>query len=226
MDFSSTSSFYDPVDYSLVLLYVEEEKATKERKDPSPGVFSLESDSLGMHQFFIIKGSQKYWTSGVWNGKSFPMIPDMTAHNINITFSFNPSGGYFTFSVTDASATIIFVLDVSGKLQLLSWSETNHQWDLFWFQPSHQCEVYAYCGPFSSCSQNPRPFCQCLPGFEPLSIENRNAGDMSEGCARKAPLQCSNKSEANGKKDQFLWISKNTDDANLICLNGGGTEIT
>ncbi|XP_028065614.1 G-type lectin S-receptor-like serine/threonine-protein kinase At4g27290 [Camellia sinensis] len=64
----------------------------KSREDPGPGVFSLESDPLGMHQFFIRKGYQKYWTSGVWNGKSFPMIPDMTAHNINITFSFNPSG--------------------------------------------------------------------------------------------------------------------------------------
>ncbi|CAL5393173.1 unnamed protein product [Camellia sinensis] len=180
----------------------------KSREDPSPRVFSLESEFLGMHQFFIMKGSQKYWTSGIWNGKSFPMIPDMTAHNINITFNLNPSGGYFTYSVTDASATIIFVLVVSGKLQLLSWSETNHQCDLFWSQPSQQCEVYAYCGAFSSCSQKALPFCQCLPGFEPLSIENWNAGDMSGGCARKAPLQCSNKSEANGKKDQFLWISK------------------
>ncbi|CAL5393253.1 unnamed protein product [Camellia sinensis] len=196
----------------------------KSREDPSPGVFSLESDPLGMHQFFIRKGYQKYWTSGVWNGKSFPMIPDMTAHNINITFSFNRSGGYFTYSVTDASVTIIFVLDVSGELQLLSWSETNHQWDLFWFQPSQQCEVYAYCGTFSSCSQKARPFCQCLPGFEPFSIKNWNAGDMSEGCVRKAPLQCSNKSEANGKKDQFLWISKVRLPVNPVILQHRGAS--
>ncbi|CAL5335854.1 unnamed protein product [Camellia sinensis] len=197
----------------------------KSREDPSPGVFSLESDPLGMHQFFIRKGYQKYWTSGVWNGKSFPMIPDMTAHNINITFSFNPSGGYFTYSVTDASVTIIIVLDVSGKLQLLLWSETNHQWDLLWSQLSQQCEVDAYCGAFSSCSQKALRFCQCLPGFEPLSIENWNAGDMSGGCARKAPLQCSNRSQANGKKDQFLWISKVRLPVNPVILqHRGGSD--
>ncbi|THG00669.1 hypothetical protein TEA_016798 [Camellia sinensis var. sinensis] len=196
----------------------------KSREDPSPGVFSLESDPLGMHQFFIRKGYQKYWTSGVWNGKSFPMIPDMTAHNINITFSFNPSGGYFTYSVTDASVTIIIVLDVSGKLQLLLWSETNHQWDLLWSQPSQQCEVDAYCGAFSSCSQKALRFCQCLPGFEPLSIENWNAGDMSGGCARKAPLQCSNRSQANWKKDQFLRISKVRLPVNPVILQHRGAS--
>ncbi|KAI8009759.1 G-type lectin S-receptor-like serine/threonine-protein kinase [Camellia lanceoleosa] len=177
-----------------------------------------------MHQFFIRKGYQKYWTSGVWNGKNFPMIPDMTAHNINITFSFNPLGGYFTYSVTDASATIIIVLDVSGKLQLLLWSETNHQWDLLWSQPSQQCEVDAYCGAFSSCSQKALRFCQYLPGFEPLSIENWNAGDMSGGCARKAPLQCSNRSQANGKKGQFLWISKVRLPVNPVILQHRGAS--
>ncbi|KAI8009756.1 G-type lectin S-receptor-like serine/threonine-protein kinase [Camellia lanceoleosa] len=177
-----------------------------------------------MHQFFIRKGYQKYWTSGVWNGKNFLTIPDMTAHNINITFSFNPPGGYFTYSVTDASATIIIVLDVSGKLQLLLWSETNHQWDLLWSQPSQQCEVDAYCGAFSSCSQKALRFCQYLPGFEPLSIENWNAGDMSGGCARKAPLQCSNRSQANGKKDQFLWISKVRLPVNPVILQHRGAS--
>ncbi|CAL5393197.1 unnamed protein product [Camellia sinensis] len=176
----------------------------KSREDPSPGVFSLESDPLDMHHI--------------------PMIPDMTAHNINITFSFNPSGGNFTYSVTDASATIIIVLDVLGKLQLLLWSETNHQWDLLWSQPSQQCEVDAYCGAFSSCSQKALRFCQCLPGFEPLSIENWNAEDMSGGCARKAPLQCSNRSQANGKKDQFLWISKVRLPVNPVILQHRGAS--
>ncbi|KAI8009757.1 G-type lectin S-receptor-like serine/threonine-protein kinase [Camellia lanceoleosa] len=111
-----------------------------------------------------------------------------------------------------------------GKLQLLLWSETNHQWDLLWSQPSQQCEVDAYCGAFSSCSQKALRFCQYLPGFEPLSIENWNAGDMSGGCARKAPLQCSNRSQANGKKDQFLWISKVRLPVNPVILQHRGAS--
>ncbi|THG15398.1 hypothetical protein TEA_013504 [Camellia sinensis var. sinensis] len=87
----------------------------KSREDPSPRVFSLENDPLGMHQFFIIKGSRKHWTSG---------------------------------------------------------------------------------GNFS-----------CCRGLK-LIINGICCGDMAGGCARKAPLQCSNKSQANGKKDQFLWMSK------------------
>ncbi|THG15381.1 hypothetical protein TEA_013487 [Camellia sinensis var. sinensis] len=36
------------------------------REDHGPGVFSLEFDPQGMPQFFILKGSQKYWTSGMY----------------------------------------------------------------------------------------------------------------------------------------------------------------
>ncbi|XP_028074133.1 G-type lectin S-receptor-like serine/threonine-protein kinase At2g19130 [Camellia sinensis] len=175
---------------------------TSGREDHGPGVFSLEFDPQGMPQFFILKGSQKYWTSGVWTGQSYRMIPDMRARNIHITYVFGPWWSNFTYFVTDASVTNIFVLDVSEKLQLLSWSKTTHQWDLFWSQPSQQCRVYAYCGAFSICIQKALPFCQCLSSFEPHSVRNWNAGDLSRGCVRKAPLQCVIDSHANGHSDQ------------------------
>ncbi|CAL5335871.1 unnamed protein product [Camellia sinensis] len=191
----------------------------KSREDPGPGVFSPELDPHGTSQCFIIKGYQKYWTSGEWNGQNFSTVPDLNALNLlDIAYFSRSSGNYFTYSVTDASVTSRFVLEISGKLEQLLWSETTHRWDLFWYQPSQQCEVYAYCGAFSNCSQKARPFCQCLPGFEPLSVGSWNAGDMSGGCARKVPLQCGNDSQANGQNDQFLWISKVRLPANPIVL--------
>ncbi|KAF7112978.1 hypothetical protein RHSIM_RhsimUnG0173200 [Rhododendron simsii] len=111
------------------------------------------------------------------------------------------------------------VLDTSGQVKQLTWPENTGQWNLFWSQPREQCEVYAYCGTFATCNRVTNPFCKCLRGFEPNSVGDQNAGDMSGGCVRKAPLQCGNDSAVNGTKDQFLCISKVRLPANSLVLS-------
>ena len=99
------------------------------------------------------------------------------------------------------------MLDVSGQVRRLNCHEGTHEWDLFWLQPKTQCEVYAYCGPFGTCTRDSVEFCECLPGFEPRFPEDWNLQDRSGGCVRKADLQCVNESHANGERDQFLSVS-------------------
>ncbi|CAL5393205.1 unnamed protein product [Camellia sinensis] len=150
----------------------------------------------------------------VWaTNRDYPLTDSSAALSISADGNLTIVKGKFLYMLTNISSngnTSATLLDsrnlvlrdrTSGKLQLLSWSETTRKWGLIWSQLSQQCKVYAYCGAFSICSQKALPFCQCLPGFEPPSVRNWIAGDVSRGCIRKAPLQCGNDSQANGQSD-------------------------
>ncbi|KAE9456436.1 hypothetical protein C3L33_11644, partial [Rhododendron williamsianum] len=186
----------------------------------SPGVFSVEADPEGTNQFFILQGSQKYWTTGMWNGLIFSEMPEMRLNYVfDYTYFSNENGSYFTYSMYNPSIISRLMLDTTGQVAQLTWLESVGQWNRFWSQPRGQCDVYAYCGTFATCNQITQPFCQCLRGFEPNSVGDQNAGDMSGGCMRKAPLQCGNDSAVNGRKDQFLHIAKVRLPANSIVLS-------
>ncbi|KAG5551164.1 hypothetical protein RHGRI_009555 [Rhododendron griersonianum] len=193
--------------------------AWKSKEDPGPGVFSFKLDPQGTSQFFILKEFQKYWTSGIWNGRSFSLIPEWNQNDLDIySYVTNDNESYFTYALLNPSLTIRFVLDVSGQLKLITWLETAGLWALLWSQTMQWCDLNPYCGAFGAC--NPSSIqCQCLPGFQPNYSGNWNAGDMSGGCGRKAPLQCGNDSEVKGQKDQFLRVSKVTLPANSTVLS-------
>ncbi|KAF7112197.1 hypothetical protein RHSIM_RhsimUnG0256300 [Rhododendron simsii] len=153
--------------------------AWKSKEDPGTGVFSFKLDPQGTSQFFILKEFQKYWTSGTRNRKIFTRIPEMV-------------GNYMYDSIYVSNGN-------------------ESEWDMYWAQPREQCDIYGYCRAFGACNRRApafTAFCQCFPGFQPNSVGNWNAGDMSRGCVRKAPLQCSNYTEVNDQKDQFLRMSK------------------
>ncbi|KAG5551165.1 hypothetical protein RHGRI_009556 [Rhododendron griersonianum] len=191
--------------------------AWKSKEDPGRGVFSFEVDPQGTNQFFILQGFQKYWSSGIWDGQSFSSIPEWNSY-YNYSYVTNDNESYFTYSLINPRVTSRFVLGVSGQLLQLTWLEATGEWNLFWSQPRQRCEVNPYCGAFGTC--NPSIIhCQCLPGFQPNSVGNWNAGDMSGGCGRKAPLHCGNDSEVKGQKDQFLRVSKVTLPANSTVLS-------
>ena len=178
----------------------------KSTEDPSPGVFSLAHDPNGTSQNFILQGSARYWTSGSWNGQIFSLVPEMRVDDIfNYSYSINKDESYFNYSLYDSSIIRILVLDVSGQIKQRKWLDSSHQWNLFWARPRTKCEVYASCGPFGICHESAVDgFCECLPGFEPVSPNNWNS---DEGCVRKADLQCGNTTHANGERDQFRQVS-------------------
>ncbi|KAH7843420.1 hypothetical protein Vadar_016409 [Vaccinium darrowii] len=182
--------------------------AWKSKDDPGPGDFSLQLDTRGKNQYFILKGSQKYWTSGSWNGKMFVNMPEMPG-NPNYIFSFvsNENESYFTYSYKNPLVPGRAVLDTSGQIKSQLWLDAKGEWISFYSRPD-SCEIYAYCGAFGTCNRNHVPNCHCLSGFQPKSVGDWNLGDGSGGCVRKVHLQCGNDSEVNGQKDQFLRIPK------------------
>ncbi|CBI39910.3 receptor-like serine/threonine-protein kinase SD1-7 isoform X1 [Vitis vinifera] len=180
----------------------------KSREDPSPGAFSIEHDANESSQIFNLQGPKMYWTSGVWDGQIFSQVPEMRfIYMYKYNTSFNENESYFSYSLHNPSILSRVVLDVSGQVRRLNCHEGTHEWDLYWLQPKTQCEVYAYCGPFGTCTRDSVEFCECLPGFEPRFPEDWNLQDRSGGCVRKADLQCVNESHANGERDQFRLVS-------------------
>ncbi|KAG4386016.1 hypothetical protein AAZX31_12G187800 [Glycine max] len=206
----------------------------KNNQDPATGLFSLELDPKGSNSYLILwNKSEEYWTSGAWNGQIFSLVPEMRLNYIyNFSFVMNENESYFTYSMYNSSIMSRFVMDVSGQIKQFSWLEKTQQWNLFWSQPRQQCEVYAFCGVFGSCTENSMPYCNCLPGFEPKSPSDWNLFDYSGGCERKTKLQCENLNSSNGDKDGFVAIpnmalpkheqsvgSGNVGECESICLN-------
>jgi hypothetical protein len=185
----------------------------KNSEDPAPGMFSFGLAQDGSDQFILAwNRSQIYARSGVWNGKYFSLVPDMLMNYIsndsNSSFVTNENESYLTYSIKNSfsSSRFRFVIQSSGQLQQLAWSERSWVWTLFWSRPDNAFDVYGLCGAFGVNYENFSNPCVCLTGFKPFSIEETNQSDWSGGCVRKSPLQCMNNTYANGKKDWFMKI--------------------
>ncbi|GMP54289.1 hypothetical protein CsSME_00019504 [Camellia sinensis var. sinensis] len=97
-------------------------------------------------------------------------------------------------------------MDISRQVQQLTWLESTKQWNLFWAQPRQQCEFYDLCRQYGICSNIIQPFCNCLTGFNPKSLNDWNLSDYSGGCVRITKLLCGNTTIANQEKDRFWQI--------------------
>ncbi|XP_052178980.1 G-type lectin S-receptor-like serine/threonine-protein kinase At2g19130 [Diospyros lotus] len=168
-------------------------------ENPAPSLFSLEvepSSSL----ILVWKGSNMYWNSGVWDGRVFSSVPEIaTDYYIkNITYVVNENESYFTYEAGFVPALTRFVVDVTGQIKIFVWRKDSTYWDLFWTQPTLECEVYGFCGAFSSCGFS----CSCIYGFEPRTPVFWRLGYFSDGCVRRSSLEC-----ANGGNDTFSLVS-------------------
>ncbi|GMP54301.1 hypothetical protein CsSME_00019515 [Camellia sinensis var. sinensis] len=182
----------------------------KNSEDPSTGLHSLSPDANNSQCVIFWNGSKQYWTSGSWNGQIFSLVPELRANYIfNYSYHDNENESYFTYSVYNPSIISILIMDISGLVHQLTWLESTKQWNLFWSQPRQQCEVYNFCGQYGICSNIIQPFCNCLTGFNPKSLNNWNLSDYSGGCVRRTELLCGNSTAANQEKDRF-WEIYNT----------------
>lgn len=177
----------------------------KSSEDPSPGLFSLTVDADKKQYIITWNDTERYWTSGPWNGKIFSLVPEMRSNYIyNFSYVDNENESYFTYSMYDDSIISRFIMDISGQVKQLTWLDPSKEWNLFWSQPRQQCEVYAYCGAFGTCNSISQPFCNCLNGYSSKSDYEWKLSDYSDGCMRNTHLQCGNSSLVNGKKDKFF----------------------
>ncbi|PON80522.1 S-receptor-like serine/threonine-protein kinase [Parasponia andersonii] len=178
----------------------------KNSKDPAPGLFAFELDPSDVSLITLWNKTRNYWTTGPWTGDIFSLVPEMR-HNMICYFKYvsNSSEISFTMYAYNSSAISQLVMDVSGQMKQLLWLPTNG-WNLLWSFPRQQCQVYAFCGAYGSCSENSLPFCRCLTGFKPNSQRDWDLKDYSGGCMRKTKLHCGNNSLAGGGKDGFFEI--------------------
>ncbi|RWW34619.1 hypothetical protein GW17_00000618 [Ensete ventricosum] len=174
----------------------------KSKDDPARGDFAFGFDPTGKPEFLFWKKGTTYWSSGDWDGKRFSGVPEMTSYYIyNYEFVHDQLELYFAYSVKDDSIISRFVIDISGQLQRITWLEKMSSWTLLGAQPHTRCNVYDLCGAFGVCNEAllPNP-CECLPGFQPASLQDWNEGGTGGGCLRKTSLQC----ESGGKPDKFV----------------------
>ena len=123
-----------------------------------------------------------YWERGVWNGKIFANVAEMSA-NYMYDFGFYSKGSYkyFTYSAMHGfTALSRFVMDKSGEIRM-SIMLGNNDWSMIWQKPRDQCEVYAVCGYYGLCNNNNVQSCNCVPGFIPTSTREWESQQWSSG---------------------------------------------
>ena len=143
--------------------------------DPARGRYSYELEPKGL-MLTVLNSPIVYWSSGEWNGQYFSSIPEMVSHNlIDFKFVNDKHEEYFTFTLLNDMMIMHHRLDVSGQMKTLIWDEVSQSWLGSYSNPKAQCDVYALCGPFTVCSDNPAPYCSCMKGFSIKSQDRKSA---------------------------------------------------
>ncbi|XP_051198871.1 G-type lectin S-receptor-like serine/threonine-protein kinase At2g19130 [Lolium perenne] len=178
--------------------------------DPATGVYCDTSDPSGADQFLLtpLNSFIPYWSTGLWNGKSFASVPEMAGNN-NLfcsTFVHNDQEMYMKISLVDETMVTRNVLDISGQSKLFIWSESSQDWTVIYSQPKDQCDVYAICGPFTICNVNVFPHCTCMEGFIIASPEDWDLEDRTSGCSRNTPLDCISNKSTTQTTDKFYPV--------------------
>ncbi|KAJ1261305.1 hypothetical protein BS78_09G018700, partial [Paspalum vaginatum] len=177
--------------------------------DPSPGPYSIAIDPSGAMQLIrnSIPQSVVYWS---WTpGKLGQLVQvldgllaaDPRTNGLLIpTYKDTDEEVYFSYNLTDDSASVFVPIDIFGQLKLNVWSKEKQVWETVYAQPSDFCLAYAVCGPFTVCNGNLGPsYCNCMETFSLKSPQDWDLGDHSGGCIRNTPLHCtrSNKSKTS-----------------------------
>jgi len=197
-------------------------------QDPSPGPFSYGADPNSFLQRFIWNSTRPHHRSPVWT--SYFLLGSYM-DNLNPTIYMavhrrDYDEVYMSFGtpIDSVSLLIRMVISYTGKANILSWHSNMSAWTALYTQPAHECNLYAYCGPYGYCDNSEIiPTCKCLDGFEPNDEEAWINGRFLEGCHRKKALRCSGGDDfltLPGMKvpDHFLFIgNKSFDECTEEC---------
>ncbi|CAN6336128.1 unnamed protein product [Urochloa humidicola] len=201
-------SFDYPTDVGLPTAKIGRNKLTNFKRsfvskksliDPGFGSYSIEVGADGaMRLTSLTSPSVVYWSwpagrlSELVTALNGLMNSDPRTKGLIIpTFEDNDQEVYFSYNITDESASVFVPIDISGQLKLNVWSKTKEAWETVYAQPSDFCIAPAVCGPFTVCNANSGPlFCDCMETFSLKSPQDWELGDRTGGCARNTTLDC------------------------------------
>ncbi|KAF8018357.1 hypothetical protein BT93_H3291 [Corymbia citriodora subsp. variegata] len=159
--------------------------------DPSPGDYTFRYKINGLPQLEISRnGSGKVYRTGPWNGFGFGAVskePSTAGAPISV---YNRTDAYFAFETLGDNITLRSTLSIDGIVQGLMWMSGSTKWDMIYPLPYDPCDSYRYCGANGVCRVNQSPRCLCLQGFMPKSQEEWDTHDLTGGCKRTVPLNC------------------------------------
>nr|GEW81027.1 G-type lectin S-receptor-like serine/threonine-protein kinase At4g27290 isoform X1 [Tanacetum cinerariifolium] len=199
----------------------------KSADDPSSGEYTNKMESEGYPQILLREGSEVKFNSGPWNGRRFSGMPNLKPNDI-YTFGFviNQKEVYYKFELVNNSVVSRMILSTAGVIQRFIWVERAQEWRLYVTGQMDNCDRYGLCGPYGICNINNSPPCGCLRGFEPRFQEEWRRADWSNGCMRKAELNCSGGDgfvKQRGVKvpdTRKTWfnVSMNLEECEKVCL--------
>nr|KYP35754.1 Putative serine/threonine-protein kinase receptor [Cajanus cajan] len=169
--------------------------AWKSPDDPSPGDIFRVLKLYNYPEIYMMKGTQKLFRYGPWNGLCFSGIADLRNNSIyGFNFVRNKDEVYYTFSLVSDHVITRTVTNQSGSISRYVWAVGEDQdWKVYRSYPKEFCDTYSLCGPYGYCVSTQSQSCQCLKGFSPKSPERWNSSDWSQGCVRNKPLRCKDK---------------------------------
>ncbi|KAJ4748422.1 Serine/threonine-protein kinase [Rhynchospora pubera] len=164
----------------------------KSSVDPSEGKFKCKMDTEGAPEVLLWDQDRIRFRTGMYNGKSFSELTQMTTYGDLFTFSFvwDKYEVWYETGVKSSSTLSRLVLNSAGILRRLVWDHDQQIWNEFWSWPKDECDYYAKCGAFGICRPNSATTCNCLRGFEATTPTEWYIRDYTGGCKRQMPLGC------------------------------------
>ncbi|PQP92453.1 G-type lectin S-receptor-like serine/threonine-protein kinase [Prunus yedoensis var. nudiflora] len=134
--------------------YVSSWKSTE---DPARGEFSLRMTTHGLPQLVVMKGAKIQTRSGSWNGLRLTGSVSRPNPLSEFEFFLNKDEVYYEYRLLNKSMPSRYTLNPSGIALWLTWIENTHSWEPFFSTQQDQCEIYAFCGSYSSCNISNAP---------------------------------------------------------------------
>ncbi|XP_051128440.1 receptor-like serine/threonine-protein kinase SD1-8 [Andrographis paniculata] len=163
----------------------------KSSDDPSTGDCSFRLNTHGFPEIYLTDRRVVKYRSGPWNGLRFSGVPEMkTSSFMSFRFVMNSDEVSYSFHLSNRSVYSRLVMRSTGLLQRFTWISNSRSWNLYWYAPKDQCDIYRECGVHGICDTNASPVCNCLRGFRPGNPSAWNLRDGSGGCVRIRELDC------------------------------------
>ncbi|CAK8577237.1 unnamed protein product [Lathyrus sativus] len=172
----------------------------KSPDDPSPGDLSWGLVLHNYPEFYLMNGKEKYCRIGPWNGLQFSGFSNRKQNSVygfkyvannDLNYVSNKDEMFYSFTLKNSSAYVSATI-YQTLFTISVWEKNYTNWLIIEYTPMDQCEMYATCGPYASCSITYAPPCKCLNGFIPKSPQQWAINNWTQGCVRNISLSCNN----------------------------------